>query len=402
MKRFLLALLACLFLSLPVVAANVALINTPVEPSLMQAVLNQTILSINSGITPNSMAPYGNFRNFLDNGNFAVNQRGTTATAGASTSAVISANYASDRWVVDTNVTSGAGYGAIVTTGPTPMPGSINSLNVYRNSGALTQPVCLHQIIPTNDVVQLQGQPVVLSAYMQALAGFTAASKTVTAYLITGTGTDEGFATWTASTAITPAFTGVATVTLGTATLTGSWARSSWTTIMPATATEADVAICFTPVGSGSGATDGFSISQAQFEQGSVASSFEFRPYQVELAKAQRYYWQFLEAANSYAAVPGVCAAQSTTVAVCVIPLKVTMRAAPTVTCTYGTFKRQVAGTATATTACAAAATTNTVSGPDSVAITATVGAGDTAGLSGVLGGGNSTGGGKITASADF
>jgi hypothetical protein len=97
-----------------------------------------------------------------------------------------------------------------------------------------------------------------------------------------------------------------------------------------------------------------------------------------------------------------MCEAQSTTVAVCNIPLKVTMRAAPTVACTFGTMKRMVAGTETALSACAAAATTNGVSDTDALSITATVASGDTAGLAGILQSGNSTGGGLITASSDF
>jgi hypothetical protein len=97
-----------------------------------------------------------------------------------------------------------------------------------------------------------------------------------------------------------------------------------------------------------------------------------------------------------------MCSAQSTTVAVCKAVAHVPFRAAPTVACTAGTLKRMVAGTDTTVSACAAAATTNGISGVDNVTITATVASGDTAGFSGSLMSGNSTGGGLITASADF
>jgi hypothetical protein len=232
-----------------------------------------------------------------------------------------------------------------------------------------------------------------------------AESTTVNAYIFTGTGTDEGLQSFTASPAITPAFTGIASSLTAAWTITASWARYTYAFQMPTTATEAAVALCWTPTTGGTaGATDGFQFTGAQLEMSTsgVAGPFEFRPYAEDLAAAQRYYWQWLETASSTADSPFLCSAQSTTVAVCKADAHVAFRVAPTITCTAGTIKRQVAGTDTTVSACAAAATTNGISGIDNVTITATVASGDTAGLSGTLMSGNSTGGGKITASADF
>lgn len=367
--------------------------------------LNQLITAVNAGVTPQSSGAFSNFRNLLDNGAMQVAQRGTATVTGGTTSGLTTTNYSADRWVVDTNVTSGTGTSQVITATPSPPNGFTQALKVYRNSGALLQPVCLIQEIPTSDATALQGQSVVLSASIQALST-AAAANTITEYVIYGTGSDEGLASsFTASPALTPAWTGIASLTAATLTSTTTgWVRYvSAPVIVPAAATEVGIEICYTPNASNAGTTDGFAITGAQLEQSSgPASSYEFRPLGIETVKAQRYYWQFAETVSGTTVVPGICSAQSSTVATCNIPLKVTMRKAPTIACTFGTLKRMVAGTDTALSACAAAATTNGVATADAAEITATVASGDTAGFSGILLSGNSTGGGLITATADF
>jgi hypothetical protein len=407
MKRILLAL-SLLAVASIASAANLSYFTGPTgtNPANLPAAipdLNALIASINGGVTPQSMASPLAPRNLLDNGAINISQRGTAATAGATTGGSTSTTYVADRWWVDTNVTSGAGYGQVVTS-PTPPSGFQNSMNVYRNSGSLTQPVCAWQEVPTADAVALQGQTATFSFYAQALAGMNADNgNVVNAYIIYGTGSDEGFGTLTASPAITPAWTGINSSITGSYTLSASvWNRYTLSGFIPTTAKEVGVAVCFTPAAGSGGSTDGFSMTGLQLEQGAAASTYEFRDILLESSKAGRYYWQFAETVSGYTVVPGICSAQSSTVATCNIPLAVMMRKAPTVTCTFGTMKRMVAGTDTALTACAAAATTNGVTTASAVEITATVASGDTAGFSGILLSGNSTGGGLITASADF
>jgi hypothetical protein len=377
--------------------------SNPVSFPADQNDLNNLISQINSGITPNSTATFSTPRNLLDNGAMAVQQRGTGIRTCATTSATTTAAYSTDRWVCDVNVTSGAGRAVAATTGgPTGLP---NNVQLYRTSGALTQPVCILQGVSSGRALAVQGQQVVLSLYAEDLGGLvTDNGGAFSAYVLTGTTADEGFASWTASPAITPAWTGIATTGTMTGTVTGSWQRFTSSPIfIPTTTKEVAVAICFTPTATGAGVTDGLAITGVQLEQSlTTASTYEIQPFGRELAEAQRYYWQWAETVSGYTVVPGMCEAQSTTVAVCNIPLKVTMRAAPTVACTFGTMKRMVAGTETALSACAAAATTNGVSDTDALSITATVASGDTAGLAGILQSGNSTGGGLITASSDF
>ena len=302
-----------------------------------------------------------NPRNYLLNGDMQVDQMGTGIVTGGTTS-ITQAAMAADRWFISTNVTSGAGRGQVTTSVPLPPTGFINSLRVYRTSGALTQQVCAAQEIETARATQLAGRNVVLSGYLTALAGMVADNGgVVNAYVITGTGSDQGLGTLTASPAITPAWTGIA----GGASPAATWTISTTTTryatpavvAIPATATEVGVEICFTPTASGSGTTDGFAMTGVQLEPvlGTNAtnpgpSAFEFRNYQTELTDAQRFVARFLEANYpSGSAMNGFCQATGASTNTCSLNLPVTMRGTtPTITITTaGTFKVNIAGTAT-------------------------------------------------------
>lgn len=279
-------------------------------------------------------ASYANFRNLLDNGSMIVAQRGTSATAcGGTTGTTTNAGYSADRWACIVNVGSQAGYSQVVTSSPTPPSGFRNTLNVYRNTGALTQPVCTFQEVPYNDAVAVAGQPVTFSFYAAALAGLSADNGgVINAYIMTGTtSTDQGLATMTASPAITPAWTGIAATTTKSYTIGTSFARYSLSGTVPSTTTSLAVAICFTPTASGSGATDGFSFTGAQLEQGLTATQYEFRPYYVELPKVEAYYWQLTEPAAGYAVANSSGVLSSTTNCAIQIQNPVVMRAVPAV-----------------------------------------------------------------------
>ena len=300
-------------------------------------------------------------RNYLDNGAMAVNQQGTATITGGTTS-ITALQFAADRWFIDTNVTSGAGQAAVITASPAPPTGFQQSVKVWRNSGALLQPVCMLQEIETSRSTQLQGKYVVLSAYLDALAGFTAAGSIVNAYVITGTGTDQGLATLTASPAITPAWTGIAGGVTPTAswTITTAFARYFTAPVLiPTTATEVGVEICFTPVGSSSGATDGFAVTGVQLEpvaySATVAqlaptgpSAFEFRPLALDLQFVQRFFYQLNEPASG-AAVNMIGQATGASTNALTLPLPVPMRGTTPVVVipTTGTFKVNIAGTPT-------------------------------------------------------
>lgn len=278
----------------------------------------------------------GNFsgtpRNYIDNGSLNVQQRGTgTVTCGTTTVPPATA-YGPDRWGCFANVASGAGRTAIVTTASL-LPTGFASVNtVWRNSGALTQPVCAVQEIPTAKFTALQGKTVSLSAYAAALAGLSADNgNLITASIVTGTGADQGLQSLTASPAITPAWTGVASpLNQQVTTITTTPTRYALgTAIIPATATEGAVLLCFTPTATGSGTTDGFAYTGVQLEVAPSPSPYEFHDIVYDTVVAERYL-QILTEPAAGAQVPVIGNSTSATAAAMAYSFPVTMRTAPT------------------------------------------------------------------------
>jgi hypothetical protein len=375
------------------------------EPSQIVGTLNFLINQINSLITPQTMATFNNNRNLLDNGAMSVSQRGTgTQTCALNGAAITSAAYAADRWGCEVNVGSGAGQLTTISATPSPPTGFANSIKLVRNSGALTQPQCVYQEVPTYKATTMQGQNVVFSVNIQALAGLAAdqgaSTQTANLLIITGTGSDQGLGTWTASPALTPAWTGVATAVNTSVALpvTPAWTRYSTTAAIGSTVTEIAVAVCFTPTATGAGTTDGIALTGGQLEQGTVASTYEFRPPSGELAELQRYYWQIND--NVANTVPiTMCHATTTSAVVCVHQFPVTMRAAPTATASASTAFGDTA-TAGAPTACTAFSVVASSTSVQTGKTTCTTGATTTAGGASQLVGANT--GANLNFSADF
>lgn len=280
---------------------------------------------------------WGTPRNFLDNGALNVtNTNGTGTVTCAAAAAIAVTGMSADRWGCQANVTSGAGRTAIVTSSPSPPAGFTNSMKVFRTSGALTQPVCVMQEVTTPQSVQLSGQTVTFSFYAAALAGLAADNNSqIQAVVFTGTGTDQGLTTApTASPAITPAWTGIATALNQTQVVTTAFTRYAFQAAIPATATEIGVAICFTPTATGAGATDGFAFTGAQLERAPGATAFEFRSKTEEIAKAQAFFYTIAEGAAT--TVRAMCMASTTTLAICGLQFPVPMYAVPTMSYTNG------------------------------------------------------------------
>lgn len=401
-------------LASPVISASLSQLSSSPnysEASQIVPTINGVISSINSGITPQSMGAFNSPRNVLDNGAMAVTQRGTGIQTGGTTS-VPSTAYSADRWGCYANVTSGASRCQVTTSVPTPPTGFQNSQRLYRTSGALTQPVCMIQEVPTSRSTSLAGQSVIFSIYGQALAGLSADNaNAANLYIFTGTGADEGLGTMTASPAITPAWTGIATTGSKAITLTTSWARyNSGVVAIPLGTTEIGVAVCFTPTATGAGTTDGLAFTGAQLEMvganSTSPSTFEFRTYADDLYQAQRYYYQITESATVIG-VRATCIMSTTSIANCLIRFPNTMRIAPTMTYATG-FQASATTASSSATACTALTTTATLTGnaatPESVimdcASTAGFGAAGTGGFLWDVGTGTPSG--AIKASADF
>lgn len=352
-----------------------------------------------AGASANGPSPSG-FRNLIQNGGMGTQQRGTGTITCAANAAINNAAYTADRWGCSANVAVGAGRGAASTT--TPPAGLPGVLNIFRTSGALTQPIIAIQEIATADVKPSAGNVMTLSFYAKADAGLSADNGSViNSTIITGTGADEGLQTMTASPAITPAWTGVASANTKAYTITTSYVRYSHTFVMPSTATEAAVAIGFTPTATGAGATDGFFVTGVQLENGSIATPFELKTPQVELAIAQRHYMRF----NESAAITAIasCHNSSTTLAICQVPFPVTMRVVPTMAYTAG-FATETTAAGGTLGACSALATatlvTSTAANVNGVLVGCTATTVPAAGTAGQLFSNN--GSGVIQAFADY
>lgn len=349
------------------------------------------------------VALLGNFsgtpRNYVDNGSLNVQQRGTAITT-CGTTTIPSSAYGPDRFGCSANVTSGAGRTQIVTTAALLPTGFASVNNVYRTSGALTQPVCSIQEVPTSKATALQGKTVTLSFFSTALAGLSADNgNLMTASIFTGTGSDQGLQTLTASPAIAPAWTGIASpVNQQIIPITTTPTRYSVTGIIPTNATEVAVALCFTPTATGAGTTDGFAYTGVQLEVAPSASPYEFHDIAFDTNVAERYYWQLND--NVANTVPlAMCQATTASVIVCVHQFPVTMRTAPTATASATTAFGDTA-TAGAPAACTAFAVVAASTSNQFGKTTCTAGATTTVGGASQLVGANT--GANLNFTADF
>lgn len=351
---------------------SIPLFTGPQDPSQIFFYLNQLVQSINTLSAANQGTAFSTPRNMIDNGGMQVQQRGTGVQTCGTTTIPASA-YSADRWGCNVNVTSGAGSLQVVTTNIPTLPAFNAGLLFYRTSGALLQPQCVMQEIPTTRVVPLQQQQVTLSFYAYALAAMvTDNGGAMTAYIFTGTGTDQGLQSFTASPAITPAWTGITSTLSQAFILTSSMARYSASFVIPSTAKELAVALCWTPTSaSGAGVTDGFEFTGVQLENGPGASTFEFRSYTDELKIAQSYYAQWADNLAATFTLPANCfETTSGTVAACTLVLPATMVKTPVsvvATATSFGMTKVADGTAGACSTLAVIASSNT---PNTVGLT--------------------------------
>jgi hypothetical protein len=343
-------------------------------------------------------------RNLIDGGDFTANpwQRGVSFSAIASTLA-----YTADRWFAVGGASSSISVSQVV--GVTGVPGFTQALQFGRAAAnANTAVVNLGQVIETLDSIRAQGQTVTLSFWAQAGANWSPANGALNVLLATGTGANQSAASMVAGT-----WAGYASLTLTpqqnispnsspnnavlaaganiAQQITTSWQRYAFTAVAPANCTQLGVLFNATPVGT-AGAADFVQIIGVQLEIGAQATPFEHRDIELELAIAQRYFFNIPEPASGVIVGAGMVA--GATSEIIFIPLPVQMRAAPTVTVSAGSFKFNLAGAATAVGTFAPGATHT----PNYISVTGT--AAGTAGQGTLLQGGG--GAGFIQASADF
>jgi hypothetical protein len=365
------------------------------------SVAGAATLSVPAGVGGSQLALP---RNIIDGGDFTINpwQRGTSFAGIANT-----LTYTADRFFAVGGASSSITVAQVA--GITAVPGFSQALQFGRASGnANTAVISLGQVVETLDSIRLQGQVVTLSFWALAGANWSPAGGALNVLIASGTGANQSAASFAAATwngyaplTLTPqqnispvSSPAAAVLTPGiniAQQITASWQRYSFTALVPPGCTQLGVLFSATPVGT-AGAADFVQLMGIQLEIGSQATPFEHRDIELELAIAQRYFFNIPEPAAGVIVGAGMVAGAASEIIF--IPLPVQMRAAPTVTVSAGTFKFNLAGTATAVGTFAPGSTHT----PNYISVTGT--AAGTAGQGTLLQGGG--GSGFIQASADF
>jgi len=204
-------------------------------------------------------------RNLIINGNFDIWQRGTSISLSGSA-------YTADRFKV--GAASGSFARQSFTLGQTEVPNEPSYYGRWTiNSNSQNYEV--HQRI--EDVRTLAGQTATLSFYARRPSGSTTINARIVQYF--GTGGSPS------STVVT---------SLGTVALTTDWQKFTFTVDVPSVSGKTLgtnnnhslwVGVQITDTNTGT-----IDFSQIQFEKGDIATPFEHRPYDMELARCQRYY----------------------------------------------------------------------------------------------------------------
>lgn len=291
-------------------------------------------MGISAGLGSSALLPAGlGFRNILINGNMVVNQRNT---------AVTSTGYVVDRWSIE----SGGGSASKSVAQSTDAPaGYTNSLKATCTTGASGNTLFFSQKVEGYNAAFLGwgasgAKQVTISfwvkssltgTYSVALHNPTRARIYVATYSISSANTWEyktitvqgdSSGTWetTTSTGIQVMFCfGTSSGGYQTSTL-NQWFAGDGMSIPIGPSTVPDVMAT---------TNNAFAITGVQLEQNYQATPFEQRPYGTELALCQRYYYRVKSqsAANNRFANGW---SYTTTHALCLFPMPVTMRTSPT------------------------------------------------------------------------
>lgn len=291
------------------------------------------------------------------------------ATTGASVTTTLTYG-GPDRWAYWSGTATAMTVSRDSTAGDLP-PTYQYAFKMARTSGQTgVLPVCMLQEIASANTYLYRGQTVELDWYATTGADFSAANNNMTAYIVTGTGTDEGTAklawglnaggggssAWTGQTNATAAVTNLGT--------DGTQGRYAAVATIPATATEIGVVFCFTPVGTAS-TNDYIALAGIQLVRNPALASyvsttvgypstslqltsFQRRPAGLEANLQYAYFYRLNEPASG-AALPGMCQAVGASTNICNVFMPQPMfLTTPTIAITTaGTFKVNIAGTPT-------------------------------------------------------
>ena len=245
------------------------------------------------------------YRNRIINGLMAIDQRNAAASQTFTAAAALA--YSVDRWYGYCTGANVTGQQVAGSTTPT------NTQFRYRFTGAASvTAVGFGQRIEQKNSYDLAGSTCTLSADLAISATLTTVTWTAS------------YATTTADTFGTLASPTVTQIATGTFTVSATVTNFTTNISVPAAATTG-IQIVFTVGALTAGLT--WTIGNVQFEKGSTATSFDYRPYGTELALCQRYYQT-----SGTTAFVLINAGLYT-----VVSFPVTMRSNPTVTPTVGT-----------------------------------------------------------------
>ena len=215
-------------------------------------------------ITGNQITGYQSPRNNIINGAFNVDQRNAGASQTFTAAGALA--YSVDRWY---GYCTGANVTGARVAGAAPFQ------YYYRFTGAASNAtIGFGTRLEAADTYHLSGQTCRLSAY---LASSTLTTVTWNAYYAS---TADSFGT-----VASPTRTSIAT---GTFTITSSVTRYTASVSVPAAATTG-IEIVFTTGALAAAAT--LTFAGVQLEKGSVATPFEFEPFEATLRKCHRYFY---------------------------------------------------------------------------------------------------------------
>ena len=230
------------------------------------------------------LSPYQGFRNKIINGNFEFWQRGTARTF------LQAGQYLADRWTVRLYQNN-----AHQRTAVTPVAGMqtryalrSNSSTTAENAGGTR--MWTNTMLESADSIPLRGKTMTFSFWVR-FSSATCSSSTATAYGNWDAYIDFCSSTTDAPMATTGADAGGGSVTLVNGSLPTTWTKYTGTYTIPGNANNVGLQFGFAGLGNTASAnTVWYEITQVQLEEGSVATPFEQRPMQTELALCQRYY----------------------------------------------------------------------------------------------------------------
>ena len=180
-------------------------------------------------------------------------------------------------------------------------------------AGANSTNWVIWQIIESMNCADIIGQTVTFSVYLKS-----SVARTFRLSLGVSTTVD---AAWTGSW-VTQSFQDVSVTT--------SWARYTFTTLVPSTARTLQFSVASNGANMASAST--INVAGAQVERGSYATPFRRNSpsIQSELLACQRYYQRFAGVSGSDYTTVGTGQAQSNTIAHFMVPLFTALRALPT------------------------------------------------------------------------